>query len=69
MSVELSCDSALSPNELVLSYEAVRLLHNITKERTSATLRADKRKKWRQRGRTGLCVGGRGGVERRREGV
>lgn len=61
VSVELSCDSALSPNELVLSYEAVRLLHNITKERTSATLRADKRKKWRQRGRTGLCVGGRGG--------
>lgn len=37
------------PNELVLSYEAVRLPHNknITKERISVTVRADERTKWR----------------------
>lgn len=47
VNVELSCDSTPCPNELVLSYEAVRLPLNvnITKQRISATLRADKRKK------------------------
>lgn len=40
VSVELSCDYSLRPNELVLSCEADRLPHtmNVTKERTFTTL-------------------------------
>lgn len=51
--IELSCDDTLRPNELVLSYEAVRLPHtvNIIKERTSTTLRANmRRNRCRKRG-------------------
>lgn len=58
--IELSCDDTLCPNKLVLSYEAVRLPHtvNITKERTSATLRADmRRNRFRKRGAMELCEG------------
>lgn len=44
------CPPPPCPNELVLSYEAVRLPHNmtITKERISVTVRADERMKWRE---------------------
>lgn len=63
VNVELSCDSTPCPNELVLSYEAVRLPHNvnITKQRISATLRADEKEIETERGRTGrVCWGGGG---------